>query len=686
MKPHPPHTRPALRPRLPVHHGARVFGLWVVLCGCLCLSAVPAAANPRQVILQLNWYHQFEFAGYYTAIEQGFYAEAGLDVKIHEGGPGITPLTELLKGNADFCVGGSEMLLAHLRGQPVIALAAIFQHSAAALLMRADSGIYTPQDLAGRIVEMGSLENDAEIYALLMGERISPDKIIRVPSSFSTRGLIERQVDATSSFLSNQPFRLKEQAIPYRLIRPMWYGVDFYGDSLFTTRAMGEQHPDVVRAFVRASLKGWTYALAHPDQTIRVILDNYPAPNAPRSQEHLWFEYQETKKLIMPSVIEIGHINPGRLRYMADTFVQLRLSQPGYSLDGFLFPLESGLRKDSWQVRLSFLGVLLLAFLAGAFAYALLRLRKQKAALSLSHEEAAALRARTGRILEQANAGYWEWNMSNDTVQFDSRAAGLLDIPGPVTETTRTMLPTEIEVSDNKALQGLHEAVHTALNQQNVRIRQELPPTAGGKWLLCVAELRRLVRDNTILVSGILLDITAYRPQGGTRPAPAAAEGPPSRSQFFQKAEEFLPQMEQGTSPLSIALLRIDQFRTVRDSRGHTAANNMMRDVAMLLESMRRPQDILTRFGEDEFAILLPDAPIEMARLMLENVRDHLQNDPISVAGTALPLSFSAGVADSSELNSHYRHPRALIAIADKRLHAARHSGKQNVIYDSTYD
>src|SRR4030095_1717703 len=106
------------------------------------------------VRLQLKWRHQFQFAGFYTALEKGYYREAGFNVTIIPAAPGIDPVETVLKGEADFGVASSELVLRYAKGDPVVVLASILQHSPLALFVRRDSGIETVHDLAGRKVAL----------------------------------------------------------------------------------------------------------------------------------------------------------------------------------------------------------------------------------------------------------------------------------------------------------------------------------------------------------------------------------------------------------------------------------------------------------------------------------------------------------------------------------------------------
>lgn len=302
-----------------------------LLCALLlCLSRF-AGAEP--IHLQLRWHHQFQFAGYYAAIEQGYYREAGLDVVIHPGSPGVTPVAEVLTGRAHYGVANSELLLQRLRGQPLVALASVFQHSSSILLSRKERCATTPHDLIGRKVMLMDRQVDADFLAMFKNEGIADSAIELLPSSYQISDLAEGKVDAFNAYRTNEPFYLTQQGIGYCVLDPRSYGVDFYSDILFTSEEELRQHPERVRAFTAASLKGWRYAMQHPEEIITLLRHKY---DVPKSAEHLRYEAETMRSLILPEVIEIGHMNPGRWEHMADTFVRVGMVRDKRWLDGFL--------------------------------------------------------------------------------------------------------------------------------------------------------------------------------------------------------------------------------------------------------------------------------------------------------------------------------------------------------------
>lgn len=118
---------------------------------CLLAGIWPRpAAGGDDVTLYLQWYHQFQFAGYYAALEQGFYREAGLDVAIVEGGPGVETFKEVAAAPGRYGTAhAAGLLVRRARGAPLVALASIFQHSPNVIIARADRGISTPHQLPG---------------------------------------------------------------------------------------------------------------------------------------------------------------------------------------------------------------------------------------------------------------------------------------------------------------------------------------------------------------------------------------------------------------------------------------------------------------------------------------------------------------------------------------------------------
>jgi len=340
-----------------------------LLCFVL-FSAQAAWASPAtqqngavQVIdVQLRWKHQFQFAGYYAAIAQGYYREEGLEVRLHEGGPNITPVEEVLSGRAQYAEANSELLYARLHGKPLVALAVIFQHSPSVLLARTDQGVRTVHDLIDKPVMLMDAQTDADFLAMFRSEGMPLEKLQLLPSSYQVEDLANGKVTAFNSYLTNEPFYLQQRGVDYNVISPVTYGIDFYSDILFTTQAEIDEHPQRVEAFRRATLRGWRYAMDNPEKIIDLLLNQY---SVEKSRAHLQFEAQAMRPLVQSDLIEIGHMNPGRWQRMAETFLELGMVDSIDGLENFIYDpnppqLVERLRKTI--VLISIGGVLVLMF------------------------------------------------------------------------------------------------------------------------------------------------------------------------------------------------------------------------------------------------------------------------------------------------------------------------------------
>ena len=185
---------------------ARRFTAAAILALVVGLLAGPCLALDK-VSLQLRWINQFEFAGYYAALEQGFYKDAGLDVDIREGGPEIDALKEVQEGKADFGICTTNVLLA--KGAPVVVLAVIFQHSPAILLVPSRARITSLRDLKGH--PLMDAPGTADIAAMLQREGVDYASLPRVTHYGNPRDLIDDKADAMVAYSTNEPFVLGDE-------------------------------------------------------------------------------------------------------------------------------------------------------------------------------------------------------------------------------------------------------------------------------------------------------------------------------------------------------------------------------------------------------------------------------------------------------------------------------------------
>jgi PAS domain S-box-containing protein len=299
---------------------------------------LPAKAEaPRQITLHLKWSHQFQFAGYYAAKEKGFYRAEGLEVTLLEAGPSRLPIPAVEKGEAQFGVSDIEVFQAYLEGRPLVALGVIFQHSPNVILSLRGKGILRPADLTGRKVMFQGGQGLAEAQAMLHSEGLRLDSIQQVPHSWNLDDLLTGRVDAIQAYSTNEPYLLKLRGADVVQLQPIAYGVDFYGDLIFTTRSFAAANPEVTAAFLRASFQGWEYAMEHPEEMIDRILAMPGLTAQGMTREKLRFEAEQMKVLVMPGLVDAGHMNPGRFRRIAETLVKLGIAKTAKNPEGFVY-------------------------------------------------------------------------------------------------------------------------------------------------------------------------------------------------------------------------------------------------------------------------------------------------------------------------------------------------------------
>ena len=301
------------------------------------LSLGLRAEPPRKVTLQLKWSHQFQFAGYYAAQAKGYYAAEGLDVAFREAGPTRLPLLTVERGEAEFGVSDMEVFQAYQEGRPLVTLGVVFQHSPYVIISLRKNKIVRASDLVGRRVMFAGNQGQMEIFAMLQSEGIPPEKMQAVPHTWNLDDLISGKVDAISAYLTDEPFGLEAKGAELSLIRPADYGIDFYGDLLFTTKAFANDNPELTERFRRASFRGWDYAMEHPAELIDLILAMPEVKARGMTREHLEYEAQSMKGLLLPGLVDAGHMNPGRFERIAQASVNLGVLKAVRDPRPFLF-------------------------------------------------------------------------------------------------------------------------------------------------------------------------------------------------------------------------------------------------------------------------------------------------------------------------------------------------------------
>lgn len=304
-----------------------------------------------KVVLQLRWDHQFQFAGYYAAYRLGFYEDEGIDLEIKSAFQGDKVLdgpTEISEGRADFGVGVANLLIAEDSGHALMLVASIFQQSAVEYCTLLENRGNTAYDLSRlNIARRPGDILDLELQALFASEGISPyaQNISELTRDFTLEDLKDGTYDVVPEFLSQISYVASKDGTPLKVIKPADYGIDFYGDTLFTSREYALENPELVERFRRATIKGWYYALENPDEIIDLIITEYKRSDySPDIENELrdFNAYQANKviELTHYPIMLVGNINPFRWQKMAEVMNQLEMISEVPDFNNMIFNYE----------------------------------------------------------------------------------------------------------------------------------------------------------------------------------------------------------------------------------------------------------------------------------------------------------------------------------------------------------
>lgn len=233
------------------------------------------AAEPEleTVTLQLNWFNEAEFVGYYVAVDREFYRAEGLSVNLLEGGPGIQARNQVLTGGAEFAISSfGEQKTFVETGEPVVAVYSAFQIPPLVMFSLAGSNIREPRDLAGRRV---GVKNDywrGILRETLDNAGVDPSRVTEVDVEADAQAMLyDGEVDVWMGYAHDEPIEARMAGHEVVTIFPADYGVGGYEGLLLTNEATAADRSDMVERFVRASRRGWQYAVEHPDEAAEVM-------------------------------------------------------------------------------------------------------------------------------------------------------------------------------------------------------------------------------------------------------------------------------------------------------------------------------------------------------------------------------------------------------------------------------
>jgi len=270
------------------------------------------------VSLQLQWVAQAQFAGYYAAVDQGFYEEEGLDVTIEEGGPDIVPQDVLAAGDVDYAISWVPKVLGSIeQGAAITDVAQIFERSATTQISFKDEGIESPADLEDKNVGSWGFGNEWELFAGMQDAGVGLKDINLVQQAFDMNAFLAGDIDAAQAMTYNEYAQVLEVVNPDtgELYQPEdlnvidWndVGTAMLQDAIWasTDRLGDEAYADQTVAFIKASIKGWAYVRDNPEAGAEVVT----AAGSQLGTSHQLWMTNEVNKLIWPSTNGIGVID-----------------------------------------------------------------------------------------------------------------------------------------------------------------------------------------------------------------------------------------------------------------------------------------------------------------------------------------------------------------------------------------
>jgi len=349
----------------------------------------PGAAADT-VVLQLHGPAQFEFAGYYAALWKGFYRDAGLAVEIHPGGlNGKTPIDavrELAEGRAQFGTGDTQLVIRTAQGLPLLLVAPIFQGSGSAIYYRADSDFSSPAALIkaklGRLPASNIL--DIELVTALRAEGIDPARIrsVNIEPSQIVPALADKTIDASIGSAWIVPWQAHERGLVLKSFNPANYRAEYYGDSVFTLKRYAADHADTVAKFRAATLKGWEYALQHPDEIAdRLVADPPSPPPVGDPKGFARYQIDVARRLARYPDTPLGYSNLDRWTQIEAGMLGAGVLARNADLTGFIYDPAAEAEPGPWSGAIgTILGIAALIAAVGVATWFAVRYRRPRIA------------------------------------------------------------------------------------------------------------------------------------------------------------------------------------------------------------------------------------------------------------------------------------------------------------------
>ena len=697
----------------------------------LSATSITEQTSLTPITVQLKWKHQFQFAGFYAAVAKGFYQDAGFEVTLKEASPQTVPVEEVLSGRADYGIANSELMLYRLNGEPVTAVAAIIQHSPIVLMSLKSSNILSPQDLIGKKVMYPEGYYGANTQGILLKNDIELSQIESIPLSFNINDLIDKKVDVMVGYITDQPYLLKKENIAYNLMDPRKYGIDFYGDILFTHEDRLNKKPKDLALFRAATIKGWEYAIKHPDEIIDIILTQYPSV---KNKDELQYEAQETIKLIVPHLVDMGQMNPNRWKHIAETFISLKMTQGSYEKEGFIYIPEREQANQSMRMVLRTVGaisIIVLLCLTGLIYFN----RKLKAAVSmqtlhltevnerllssslqltskenalntLNTELEQRIATRTNRLnevnqtltqeIEQGKRRELSLQLLSKAIENSSSAVLIIDDKQIISYASPAFLkltglqPNTLEkqsvsiIKDKLPLPNLSNIQFSHSSEDLIQCELKCTDSETVTHWLQTSISPLWAEDESISHYVLVFeDITNIKNRKDEMEKMALYDpltGLENRVLFRTRLEQAIQNTQRGNIKTALLFIDVDNFKEVNDTLGHEAGDTVLKTIANRLLTHVRTNDTVARISGDEFTVLLNNInSYADASKVTSGILKSFQN-PIHLKNSEIFITVSIGISITPDDATNIDE---LIKNADLAMYEAKQKGRNNLQFFS---
>jgi NitT/TauT family transport system substrate-binding protein len=300
-----------------------------------------AEAKPQAVTIALNWFPEAEHGGYYAALAHGYYAEAGLDVTILPGGPNTPVLQQAAAGRVDFAVDNADkLLLARAQEADVVAVMAPIQNSPRCLLVHAEAGINTFDDLTrqtGLTISMSA----GQPFSRFLSKRLDLSRATIIPYAGNVAPFLLDKKLALQGYSFSEPFVAKKQGADPKLLMVSDLGFNTYTSLLVTGREHIKQNPELVRKVVAASIRGWQKYLESPEETNAYIHGKNPEMDL----DVLEYGARDLKLLCLPDGVDLGAMTAERWTTLVDQLREIDAMPSDGSPAGEAFTTQFLLRE-----------------------------------------------------------------------------------------------------------------------------------------------------------------------------------------------------------------------------------------------------------------------------------------------------------------------------------------------------